>query len=105
MIGGGEVGGSGRVGWSFSPLLLGDKSSAHTNKIEMVFIINIFAQSVVSASEGRARENKVGRGMEVLRVDLQETETHPPAAATIFTSFCVSKCASVFLLYRRLPSA
>lgn len=39
-------------------LVVGDKSSTHANKIEIVFIINIFAQSVVSASEGNDRKTK-----------------------------------------------
>lgn len=72
-------------------MLSGDKSSAHTNKIEIVFLINIFAQSVVCASEGKTQENKVGRRMEVFRVDLRETETQPLARAAIFTLFV---CAS-----------
>lgn len=92
----------GLVGWSFSPLLSGDKSSTHTNKIEIVFIINIFAQSVVSASEGHAHKNKVGRRMEVFRVDLRETGTQPLATATIFTFFV---CASAWVRFTISPTA
>lgn len=99
---GGRGGAIGLVGWSFSPLLSGDKSSTHTNKIEIVFIINIFAQSVVSASEGHAHKNKVGRRMEVFRVDLRETETQPLATATIFTFFV---CASAWVRFTISPTA
>lgn len=40
-------------------LVVADKSSTHAKKIEIIFIINIFAQSVVLASEGIDRKTEL----------------------------------------------